>query len=102
MKLYVGNLPYTATEDDIHSHFTEAGIAPGRVELVIDRDTNKSKGFAFATVSDEDGSRAIDNLNGIPLGGRKLVVNEARPKPERAGAYSGPRNRDPRGFRDRR
>ena len=82
-KLYVGNLPYTCTEEDLRSLFSEVGnVASARV--VTDRETGRSKGFGFIEMStaDEAGA-AAQRLNGKPFMGRPLTVNEARPQEPR-------------------
>lgn len=88
-KLYVGNLPYSATESDL----TEKFSACGRVEsakLIIDRDTGRSKGFGFIEMStDSEAQAAIDALNGTDYDGRPLKVNEAKPQERRSGGRSG-------------
>jgi cold-inducible RNA-binding protein len=85
-KLYVGNLPFSATEDSVQEYFTQVGINPSAVNLIRDRFTGQSRGFAFVEISnDEDAERAINSLNGQNFGGRNLVVNEARPQEPRGG-----------------
>lgn len=85
-KLYVGNLPFSATEDQVRDWFSQAGVTPSGVNLIRDRFTGQSRGFAFVEVTnDEDADRAVNSLNGQNLGGRNLVVNEARPQAERSG-----------------
>jgi len=89
-KLYVGNLPFSAAEDQLHEWFSQIGITPSGVNLIRDRFTGQSRGFAFVEVAnDEDAERAINSLNGQNFGGRNLVVNEARPQAERGGAGGG-------------
>ena len=85
-KLYVGNLAFTATEEDLTEWFTQAGVTPSAVNVIRDRFSGQSRGFAFAEVqSDEEAERAIQSLNGQNFGGRNLVVNEARPQREGGG-----------------
>ena len=85
-KLYVGNLPFSATEDTLHEFFSQAGVNPSAVNLIRDRFTGQSRGFAFVEISnDEEADRAINSLNGQNFGGRNLVVNEARPQEQRGG-----------------
>ncbi len=80
-KLYIGNLPFSATEDQLHEWFSQIGVTPSGVNLIRDRFTGQSRGFAFVEVnSDEDADRAVNSLNGQNFGGRNLVVNEARPR----------------------
>jgi RNA recognition motif-containing protein len=82
-RLYVGNLAYTTMEDDLRALFTGVGVVVG-CDLVIDRFTSKSRGFAFVEMtSPEDAGRAVEQLNGYELDGRKLMVNEARPREPR-------------------
>ena len=91
--IFVGNLDFGATEDTVRSLF-EAYGAVERVSLMTDRDTGRSRGFAFVEMTDaEEADRAITALNGANVGGRALNVNEARPKP------SGGGGRGPGGFR---
>jgi len=82
-KLYVGNLPYSADQQSLEALFGQFG-AVHSVNLITDRDTGRSKGFGFVEMgSDSDAQRAIEDLNGHELDGRKLTVNEARPKEPR-------------------
>ncbi len=82
-KLYVGNLSYDTTEDDLRSLFTQVGPV-NEVALIKDRDTGNSKGFAFVTMSSQDdATKAITQFNGKTLGNRELTVNIARPREER-------------------
>lgn len=77
--LYVGNLPYSASEDDLHELFARYGRV-GSVKLVMDRDTGRPRGFAFVEM--ENGAEeALRSLDGSDYGGRNLRVNEAQPKP---------------------
>ena len=85
-KLYVGNLPFSATEEQLQEWFSQAGVSPSGVNLIRDRFTGQSRGFAFVEITnDEDADRAVNSLNGQNFGGRNLVVNEARPQAERSG-----------------
>ena len=80
-KLYVGNLPFSATEEQLHEWLSQIGVTPSGVNLIRDRFTGQSRGFAFVELSnDDDADRAINSLNGQNFGGRNLVVNEARPQ----------------------
>jgi hypothetical protein len=89
--LYVGNLPYTATDSDLQRMF-EAHGAVQSAQVVVDRDTGRSKGFGFVEMdSGEAAQAAISALNGQDLGGRSLTVNEARPREERSGGGGGGR-----------
>jgi len=82
-KLYVGNLSYDTTEDELRSLFTQVGTV-NEVALIKDRDTGTSKGFAFVTMnSQEEANKAIEQFNGRSLGNRELTVNIARPREER-------------------
>jgi len=79
-KLYVGNLSYETTEDDLRSLFTQAGTV-NDVAVITDRDTGSSKGFAFVTMnSEEEANKAIEQFNGRSLSSRDLKVNIARPR----------------------
>ena len=92
--IFVGNLDFGATEDQIRSLFEPYG-AVERVSLRRDRDTGRSRGFAFVEMTNaNEADQAIAGLNGTDLGGRALNVNEARPKVDRAGGGAGgPRER---------
>ena len=90
-KLYVGNLPYTATDSDLQSMF-EAHGAVQSAQVVMDRDTGRSKGFGFVEMeTNEAAQAAISALNGQDFAGRSLTVNEARPREERGGGGGGGR-----------
>ena len=81
--LYVGNLPHSTTEAELRSIF-EAHGAVEKVSLVTDRDTGRSRGFAFVEMSDAgEADKAVAALNGTELGGRALTINEAKPKTDR-------------------
>ena len=83
-KLYVGNLPYTVRDDDLQQAFSEFG-AVNSAKVMMERDTGRSKGFGFVEMSSEAEARAaIEGMNGQQIGGRGLVVNEARPMEPRA------------------
>ena len=82
-KLFVGSLAYTATDDDLSAFFAEAGTVVS-AKVIMDRDTNRSKGFGFVEMStDEEAKAAIDTLNGKELNGRAVAVSEARPQAPR-------------------
>ncbi len=82
-KLYVGNLPFSATDDSIKELFAEAGTV-NNVTVIIDRDTNQSKGFGFIEMgSGEEANEAIERLNGKSFEGRELKVNLAKPRESR-------------------
>ena len=98
-KLYVGNLSYDATENDLQDLFAQAG-AVSSVNLMQDRETGRSRGFGFVEMpNDNEADAAIAALNGKASGGRPLTVNEARPKTDRAGG-GGPRGGGHGGSRD--
>ena len=87
-KLYVGNLSFQTTNDDLQQLFAQAGTVES-VNLVEDRDTGRSRGFAFIEMStNEEASAAIEQFNGKEIGGRSLKVNEAKPR-ENRGGFSG-------------
>ena len=84
-KLYVGNLAFQTTSDDLRQLFSQAGTVES-ANVVEDRDTGRSRGFAFVEMSTpEEANSAIDQFNGKELSGRALKVNEARPRENRAG-----------------
>jgi hypothetical protein len=91
-RLYVGNLPFSATADDIRSTFEGVGEVSD-VHLVVDRETGRARGFAFVTMgTDESAQTAISQLNGALLGGRPLRVNEAEDRPRGGGGGGGGRS----------
>lgn len=102
-KLYVGNLSYDTTEDELRNLFSKVGTVSA-VDVIKDRDTGRSKGFAFVTMgSQTEASQAIQQINGQSLGGRDLRVSEARPPEDRGrsggggyGSYGGNRDQDRR------
>ena len=85
-KLYVGNLPFSVTEDDLRDLFAQHGEVLS-VAVITDRETGRPRGFAFVEM--EDGSQAISSLNGTDFGGRELKVNEARERGPRGGGGGG-------------
>ena len=91
-KLYVGNVPFSTTSQDLQNLFAQHG-AVASVELIADKFTGRSRGFAFVTMATpEDGQKVIQALNGFSIEGRALTVNEARPKedrPPRSGGFGG-------------
>jgi RNA recognition motif-containing protein len=94
--IFVGNLSYQTTQDDLHAAFAQYGNVE-RVNIVTDRDSGQPRGFAFVEMSDaQAGQMAISHLNGAELHGRTLNVNEARPKPTGGGGggYGGGRRND--------
>ncbi len=85
-KLYVCNLDFNTTEDEIKSHFEQKGIQTKSITLIKDKYTGRAKGFGFVEVESEDVlQKAIEALDGQELNGRKLTVNKARPPRERSG-----------------
>jgi RNA recognition motif-containing protein len=83
-KLYVGNLPFTATEDAVRTLFAAHGSVE-KVSLIADRDTGRPRGFGFVEMSNADASRAMQALNGREYDGRALKINEAQDKPRGSG-----------------
>lgn len=89
-KLYVGNLSFKATEEQIQSLFAEAGVQPDSLTLLRDRFTGQPRGFGFAEIRDDgEAEKVIAALNGKEFMGRALVVNEARPQREGGGGGGG-------------
>jgi RNA recognition motif-containing protein len=87
--IFVGNLSFGATEESVRTLFESYGVVD-RVSIITDKDTGRSRGFAFAEMpNDSEAERAIAALNGFNSGGRTLNVNEARPKTERSGGGTG-------------
>jgi cold-inducible RNA-binding protein len=92
--IFVGNLNFNTSEDELRQMF-EAHGQVDRVSIMTDRETGRSRGFGFVEMTNaEEAERAIAALNGMQLGGRTLNVNEARPKPERTGGGGGGRDRE--------
>ena len=87
-KIYVGNLPFSATEVAVRELFSQHGTVES-VALITDRDTGQPRGFAFVEMPRPDAARAIQNLNGQDMGGRPLKVNEAQDKPRNGGGGGG-------------
>ncbi len=88
-RLYVGNLPFSATEQDLQDLFASAGPVAS-VSVVRDMATGRARGFAFVEMANEEGARkAIADFHDRDFGGRNLTVNEARPRPERGGGGGG-------------
>ncbi len=95
--IFVGNLDFNTGEDELRRLFEAYGQVD-RVSIMTDRDTGRSRGFGFVEMANaEEGEKAIAGLNGSQVGGRTLNVNEARPKPERAGGGGGGGGRGGRG-----
>src|SRR5271156_6094014 len=89
MKLYVGNLPYGMSDSDLQNLFEQHGTVQS-AQIIIDRDTGRSKGFGFVEMGTADeGQAAIQALHDQEVNGRKLTVNEARPREERSGGGRG-------------
>lgn len=101
-KLYVGNLSFKTTSDDLREHFSQAGEVES-ASVIEDRETGRSRGFGFVEMATPEGAAAaIEQFNGKDLNGRNLTVNEARPKTDRGGGgggggYRGGRDRGDRG-----
>ena len=87
-RIYVGNLSYQTTEGDLTDLFEQVGQVES-VNIITDRDTGRSKGFAFVEMNDEDAEKAIAQFNGTEVNGRSVTVNEARPREERGGGRGG-------------
>ena len=85
-KLYVGNLPFTVTEDAVRTLFTPHGTVE-KISLISDRDTGRPRGFGFVEMSNADATRAMQALNGQDFSGRPLKINEAQDKP-RSSSFS--------------
>jgi len=94
-KLYVGNLPFTATEDAVRALFAPHGTVE-KLDLITDRETGRARGFGFVEMSNADASRAMQALNGTDFEGRSLKINEAQER-ERGGGGGGG-NRGPRRY----
>ena len=89
-KLFVGNLPYAANEQDLQNFFADGGVSVDTVTVMRDRFTGQARGFGFVEISDDAAAQAaIDSCNGKDLMGRAVVVNEARPMAAREGAGGG-------------
>jgi RNA recognition motif-containing protein len=88
-KLYVGNLAYSVRDDSLLQAFSQFGTVTS-AKVMMDRETGRSKGFGFVEMgSDPEAQAAINGMNGQPLEGRAIVVNEARPREERPGGFGG-------------
>jgi len=90
-RIFVGNLSYQTTESDLTNLFEQAGEVES-ASIITDRDTGRSKGFAFVEMGNEGADKAITQFNGTELNGRALTVNEARPREERSNSRGGGRN----------
>ena len=92
MKLYVGNLSFSTSSEDLQQLFGQAGTVE-TATVIEDRETGRSRGFGFVEMaSKEDGQKAIEQFNGVDLNGRNLTVNEARPREDRGNRGGGGRN----------
>jgi RNA recognition motif-containing protein len=101
MKLYVGNLPFNTTNQDLNDIFGEIGAVES-CNVIEDRETGRSRGFGFVEMANkEDGERAIAELNGKEVNGRELKVNEAKPQESRGGGGRGGYGGGGGGGRDR-
>ena len=89
-KLYVGNLPFTATEESVRALFSQHGTVE-KVSLITDRDTGRPRGFGFVEMPNADAARAMQAINGTEMGGRSLKVNEAQDRERSGGNRGGPR-----------
>ena len=88
-KLYVGNLSFRVTDDDLYQYFAQAGAVES-ASVITDRETGRSRGFGFVEMTnDEEATQAIELFNGKELDGRNLTVNEARPRGEGGGGRGG-------------
>ena len=97
--IYVGNLSYNATEDDLREAFGQYGEVSS-VSVIKDRDTGRARGFAFVEMPDANqAAQAIENLNNTEIAGRAVTVNEARPREDRGGGGGGGRRGGGRGER---
>ena len=89
INIYVGNLPFSATDGELQELFGQHGEVE-EVQVIADRDTGRSRGFAFVKMRDDNAGRtAIEQLNGTDMGGRNIVVNEAKPRTDRDGPGGG-------------
>ena len=88
MRIFIGNLSYQTTEDQLTDLFSQAGEVESAT-IVTDRDTGRSRGFAFIEMDRDAAQKAIQQFNGYELNGRAINVNEARPRPERGGFGGG-------------
>jgi RNA recognition motif-containing protein len=88
MNLFVGNLDFRTSEDELTEVFSEYGALIS-IKLIVDRETGRSKGYAFVEMEDADGQKAIDALNNFQMGERNISVSEARPREERPRSNGG-------------
>ena len=95
MKIYVGNLPFSATEEEVRNLFSAHGEVTS-VSLITDRDSGRPRGFGFVEMDDEAALAAIEAMDGTEMGGRALRVNEAQDRPPRPGGGGGGGRRNDR------
>lgn len=88
MNVYIGNLPFSASESDLNEIFAKYGEVSSS-KIILDRETGRSRGFGFVEMSDSAARKAIEELNGAELDGKQLTVNEAQPKKTGFGGNSG-------------
>lgn len=88
MRIFVGNLSYQTTEDQLADLFSQIGAVESAT-IITDRETGRSRGFAFVEMDSDSATQAIERFNGYDLNGRAINVNEARPRPERGGGFDG-------------
>ena len=100
MRLFLGNLPFKVSEEDLTDLFQSVGVTPDSIQIMRDRQTGQSRGFGFAEVPDGQGNQAVEAVNGRQVMGRAIAVNEARPMTERGdgggGGSGGSGGRPPR------
>lgn len=99
LNIYVGNLPFSTTQEDLEQLFSQFGQI-GKASIISDRETGRSRGFGFVEMPNaEEGQKAIEALHGSDFGGRALVVNEAKPRePRPAGSFGGGGGRSGGGY----
>jgi RNA recognition motif-containing protein len=91
MNIYVGNIAFSMTEDDLNELFSEFGEVTS-CKIITDRETGRSRGFAFVEMAEQaEGENAIEALSNREMDGRRLKVNEARPREDRSGSFRKPR-----------
>ncbi|MCE9596683.1 MAG: RNA-binding protein [Spirochaetia bacterium] len=94
MKLFVGNLPFSVTEEDLHNEFASKGSVLS-AKIITDRETGRPRGFGFVEMANvKDGQNAISELNGKEIDGRQIAVSEAKPQENRGGGGGGGRDRN--------
>ena len=82
-KLFVGNLPWSTSEEELRTMFSQDNMQVESVQIITDRETGRSKGFGFVEMSDEEGQQAVEALNGKEFNGKELNVSEAKPREEK-------------------